>query len=197
MASFNWATAGGAIDMPDYSSFAVNRDPELEALEDTEIDRRIRDLMARMIPLEESLGKLRAEVQRLASEQRRRERSRHLTTRMQVRTTLAEGQLPSLQQVAESAEHLLDEQLSLPQLRFFRDSGTEIGLGYATARQPSLAMTNGISTLTVGTVAEIRAKYAQGWDFGSTAHPGVRIHILGSRTEKVIPASDIYLRRRD
>jgi hypothetical protein len=175
----------------------VNRDPELEGLEDAEIDRRIRDVMARMTPLEESLGKLRAEVQRLASEQRRRERSRHLTTRMQVRTTLAEGQMPTLKQVAESAEHLLDEQLSLFDLRFFRDSGTEVGLGYATARQPSLSMTNGASTVAVRTLAEIRARYAEGWDFGSAAHPGVRIHIPGTRTEKVIPASEIYLRRRD
>jgi hypothetical protein len=183
--------------MPDYSSFAVNRDPELESLDDAEIARRIRDVMARMTPLEESLGRLRAEVQRLASEQRRRERSQHLTRRMQLRTILAEGQMATLQQLAESAEHLLDESLSLSELRFFRDSGTEVGLGYATARQPSLSMTNGTATLAVSTLAEIRARYAQGWDFGSAAHPGVRIHIQGSRTEKVIPASEIYVRRRD
>jgi hypothetical protein len=112
-----------------------------------------------------------------------------------VRTTLAEGQVPTLQQIAESAEPLLEQELRLSELRFFRDSGTEVGLGYATARQPSLSMTNGSSMVTVATLAELRARFAEGWDFGSATHPGVRIHIPGSRTEKVIPASEIYVRR--
>jgi len=166
-------------------------------LSDDDLAGRIRELMAEMGPLEESLGRLRVEVQRLASEQRRRERQRHLSARLQVRTTLAQGQLPSLQQAAESLEELLPNPCALGDLRFFRDSGTEVGLGYATGREPTIWMTNGGETVAVRSIAEVRSRYLMGWDFGTSAHPGVRIHILNTRTEKVVPASEVFIRLRD
>lgn len=155
----------------------------------------MRELMAEMSPLEESLARLRLQIQQVATEQRKRDRSRHLKARMQVRTTVAEGQLPTLQQIAESSNDLVAGGLALKELRFFRDSGTEVGLGYATAREPAIWMTNGSSTQVLKTVAEIRARYEEGWDFGTTAHPGVRIHIPNSRTEKILQASEIFVRR--
>lgn len=163
-------------------------------MSDTELASRVRQLMAEMVPLEASLGRLRAEMQQLVSEQRKRERREHLKARMQVRTTLAEGQMASLQQLAESSNDLIPPQTALAGLRFYRESGTEIGLGYATARTPSVFMTNGGSTQAVTTVAEIRGHYQDGWDFGTTAHPGVRIHIPNTRTEKVVQASEIFVR---
>jgi transposase InsO family protein len=169
----------------------------LGQLSDEDLARRIRELMAEMGPLEEALGRLRVEVQRLASEQHRRERQRHLKARMQVRTTLAQGQLPTLQQAAESVEELLPGPAPLRDLRFFRDSGTEVGLGYATGREPLVWMTNGGETVALRSIAEIRARYLEGWDFGAGAHPGVRIHVLNTRTEKVVPASEVFVRTRE
>src|SRR5579864_9518016 len=169
----------------------------LGGLSDEELARRIRDLMAEMGPLEENLGRLRVEVQRLASEQRRRERQSHLRARMQVRTTLEKGQLPSLQQAAESVEELLPGPAPLRDLRFFRDSGTEVGLGYATGREPTIWMTNGSETVAVRSIAEVRSRYLEGWEFGTGAHPGVRIHVLNSRTEKVVAPSEVFIRRSD
>jgi hypothetical protein len=166
----------------------------LGQLSDEELARRIRDLMAEMGPLEEALGRLRVEVQRLASEQRRRERQSHLRARIQVRTTLQQGEMPTLQQAAESVDELLPGPAPLRDLRFFRDSGTEVGLGYATGREPTIWMTNGGETVAVRSMAEVRSRYLEGWDFGTSAHPGVRIHILNSRTEKVVPASEVFLR---
>src|ERR1700731_686895 len=122
------------------------------------------------------------------------ERSNHLKARMQVRTTVAQGQMPTLQQVAESANDLVPPDASLAGLRFFRDSGTEIGLGYATGREPTVWMTNGSNTAAVKTVAEIRSRYLEGWDFGTAAHPGVRIHIPNSRTEKILEAAQVFIR---
>jgi hypothetical protein len=168
----------------------------LGQLPDEELARRIRDLMAEMGPLEAALGRLRVEAQRLASEQRRRERQSHMRARMQVRTTLHKGQLPTLQQAAESADELLPGPAPLRDLRFFRDSGTEVGLGYATGREPTIWMTNGGETVAVRSIAEVRSRYLEGWDFGTSAHPGVRIHVLNSRTEKVVPASEVFLRPR-
>jgi hypothetical protein len=170
-------------------------DPQnLEQASDDDLARRVREIMAEMTPLEEALGRLRSQIQQVVSEQKKRERSRHLKARMQVRTTVAQGQMPTLQQVTESSNDLVPPDVSLAALRFFRDSGTEIGLGYATGREPTVWMTNGSSTAAVKTVAEIRSRFLEGWDFGTAAHPGVRIHIPNSRTEKILPPSEVFVR---
>src|SRR5712692_4512878 len=145
---------------------------------------------------EDLAGRVRVQIQQVASEQKKRERSQHLKARMQVRTTVAQGQMPTLQQVAESSNDLVPADAALAGMRFFRDSGTEVGLGYATAREPTLWMTNGNSTAAVKTIAEIRTRYIEGWDFGTAAHAGVRIHIPNSRTEKILQASEVFARLR-
>lgn len=166
----------------------------LGEMSDAELAARVRELMNEMVPLEASLGRLRAEMQQVVSEQRKRERREHLKSRMQVRTTLAQGQMANLQQLAESSNDLVPPQTTLAGLRFYRDSGTEVGLGYATARAPSVFMTNGGSTQAVSTVAEIRSRYQDGWEFGTASHPGVRIHIPNTRTEKVVQAAEVFVR---
>jgi hypothetical protein len=169
----------------------------LDKASDEDLARRVREIMAEMAPLEEALGRLRVQIQQVASEQKKRERTQHLKARMQVRTTVAQGQMPTLQQVAESSNDLVPPDSALAGLRFFRDSGTEVGLGYATAREPTVWMTNGSSTAGVKTIAEIRTRYLEGWDFGTAAHPGVRIHIPNSRTEKILQASEVFVRLKD
>jgi len=166
----------------------------LDQATDDELAQRARDIMAEIGPVEEALGRLRAQIQQVVSEQKRRERTRHLKARMQVRTTVAQGQMPTLLQVAESSNDLVEPRTPLKELTFFRDSGTEIGLGYATSREPTVWMTNGSQTAAVKTVSEIRERYLDGWDFGTGAHPGVRIHIPNSRTEKILQPAEIYVR---
>jgi len=165
----------------------------LDQASDEDLARRIREIMAEMAPLEEALGRLRVQIQQVASEQKKRERSQHLKARMQVRTTVAQGQMPTLQQVAESSNDLVPPGTALTGLRFFRDSGTEIGLGYATGHEPTVWMTNGSNTSALKTIAEIRSRYLEGWDFGTAQHPGVRIHIPNSRTEKILQASEVFV----
>jgi hypothetical protein len=169
----------------------------LDQATDEELARRVREIMAEMAPLEEALGRLRAQIQQVVSEQKRRERAQHLKARMQVRTTVAQGEMPTLQQVAESSNDLVPSELGLKDLRFFRDSGTEVGLGYATAREPSVWMTNGSNTIAVKTIREIRDRYLEGWDFGTAAHAGVRIHIPNTRTEKLLEPSQVFIRHDD
>jgi hypothetical protein len=169
----------------------------LDQATDDELAARVREIMGEMTPLEEALGRLRTQIQQLVSEQKRRERAQHLKSRMQVRTTVAQGQMPTLEQVAESSNDLLPPNAALKELRFFRDSGTEVGLGYATAREPTIWMTNGSNTVAVKTIAEIRSRFIEGWDFGTAAHAGVRIHIPNSRTEKILTAAEVFVRPRD
>jgi uncharacterized Rossmann fold enzyme len=166
----------------------------LEQATDDELNARVREIMAEMAPLEETLGRLRSQIQQVVSEQKRRERSQHLKSRMQIRTTVAQGEMPTLQQIAESSNDLVPADTPLKALRFFRDSGTEIGLGYATAREPTVWMTNGSRTVALKTIAEIRSHYLDGWDFGTAAHPGVRMHVPNSRTEKIVQPTEVYIR---
>jgi hypothetical protein len=173
---------------------AMAEPKNLEQASDDELAHRVREMMGEMAPLEEALGRLRAQIQKGVSGQKKRERSQHLKARMQIRTTVAQGQMPTLQQVAESSNDLVPPDASLAGLRFFRDSGTEIGLGYATGREPTVWMTNGSSTAGVKTIAEIRTRYLDGWDFGTAQHPGVRMHIPNSRTEKIVQASEVFIR---
>src|SRR2546429_7672658 len=197
ISSFSWLIDACATDTLANNCMAMAEHPTLEQASDDELARRIREIMAEMAPLEEALGRLRAQIQQVVSEQKKRERSQHLKARMQVRTTVAQGQMPTLQQVAESSNDLVPPDTALAGLRFFRDSGTEIGLGYATGREPTIWMTNGASTAAVKTVADIRARYLDGWDFGTAQHPGVRIHIPNSRTEKILQASEVFVRGRE
>src|SRR6202035_3402090 len=196
IASLSWPVDARVTDALANNGMAMAEHGSLDQASDEDLARRVREIMAEMAPLEEALGRLRAQIQQVASEQKKRERSRHLKARMQVRTTVAQGQMPTLQQVAESSNDLVPPDASLAGLRFFRDSGTEIGLGYATGREPTVWMTNGSSTAAIKTVAEIRSRYVDGWDFGTAALPGVRIHIPNSRTEKILQASEVFVRLR-
>src|SRR2546425_1601520 len=196
-ASLSWSVDACATDTLANNCMSMAEHVSLDQASDEDLVRRVREIMAEMAPLEEALGRLRVQIQQVASEQKKRERSQHLKARMQVRTTVAQGQMPTLQQVAESSNDLVSPEASLSGLRFFRDSGTEVGLGYATAREPTVWMTNGSSTAAVKTVAEIRSRYLEGWDFGTAAHPGVRIHVPNSRTEKILQASEVFIRPRD
>jgi hypothetical protein len=169
-------------------------EPPVETLSDEDLALRVRQVMAEMVPLEASIGRLRVQIQQLVSEQKRRERQQHLKNRMQVRTSLAEGRMPSLQQIAESSNDLIAPESTLGALRFFRESGTEVGLGYASTRTATVSMTNGSSTVAVSSISQIRSRYLEGWDFGTGAHAGVRIHIPNTRTEKLVPASELFVR---
>jgi len=194
ISSFSWLIGAWVTDTLANNCMAMAEPQNLEQASDDELARRVREIMAQMTPLEEALGRLRAQIQQVVSEQKRRERSQHLKARMQVRTTVAQGQMPTLQQVTESSNDLVPPDASLAGLRFFRDSGTEIGLGYATGREPTVWMTNGSSTAAVKTITEIRRRYVDGWDFGTAQHPGVRIHIPNSRTEKILQPSEVFVR---
>src|SRR2546427_1101022 len=195
-ASLSWSVHGWATGTRANNCMSMAGQVNLDQASDEDLARRIREIMAEMAPLEEALGRLRVQIQQVASEQKKRERSQHLRARMQVRTTVAQGQMPTLQQVAESSNDLVPPDTALTALRFFRDSGTEIGLGYATGREPTVWMTNGSNTAAVKTIADIRSRYLEGWDFGTAQHPGGRSHVPSSRTETILPSAGLLIRVR-
>src|ERR1700716_1690522 len=97
--------------------------PSLDQVSDEDLARRVREIMAEMAPLEEALGRVRVQIQQVASEQKKRERPTHLKATMQVPPTVPPGQMPTLHQVAESSNDLVPPHTTLTGLRFFRDSG--------------------------------------------------------------------------
>src|SRR5438067_13095990 len=79
---------------------AMAEHPTLDQASDEDLAQRVREIMAQMAPLEEALGRLRAQIQQVVSEQKKRERSQHLNARMQVRTNVARGKMPAQGQEA-------------------------------------------------------------------------------------------------
>jgi hypothetical protein len=168
-------------------------DPDLTQLSDAELEAKVQALLAEMAPREQELQAIRIRLQLVVTEQRRRERAQHRQARMQVRAVVAEGHMPTLEEAVRD-ELLIPGDGPLDQLSFFRDSGTQVGLGYATSRQPSFFMTDGAQHVPIRSLAEARSRYREGWDFGTAQTPGVRIHIPNSRTEKVLPAGEVFVK---
>lgn len=88
---------------------------------------------------------------------------------------------------------LVDDATLLRDLPTFLKSGGEVRFGFAT-RPGSLAFTDGRQVRTVTTWGEARRLYADGWEPGSPGVPGVRVHLLGTRVERVVPAGDVVVR---
>jgi hypothetical protein len=143
-------------------------------------------------PLRARVGALEARIEALRTELRRRERLETLQGRRQTRAEL--GEMPTLEAALAAPEPLLPSGLSLADLRCFRDSATEVILGYAAAAHPSLDLTDGSQVRTVTDLDEARRLWRDGWEPGTPATRGVRIHPLGSRAERVVPASEIRVR---
>src|SRR5438445_10458749 len=142
ISSFSWLIGAWATDTLANNCMAMAEPVDLGQASDDEVARRVREIMAETTPLEEALGRLRAQIQQVVSEQKKRERSLHLKARMQVRTTVAQGQMPTLQQVAESSNDLVAPEASLASLRFFRDGGAVVVLGCGTGREPTVVGPN-------------------------------------------------------
>src|SRR2546430_4941981 len=121
-ASLSWSVDACATDTLANNCMSMAEQVNLDQASDEDLARRIREIMAEMAPLEEALGRLRVQIQQVSSEQKKRERSHHFKARMQVRTTVAQGQMPTLQQVAESSNDLVPAGTAVTGLRFFRDS---------------------------------------------------------------------------
>jgi hypothetical protein len=169
---------------------ADDRDPaELKA----ELDR----LEQATQPLRAELDRLRQQADAIRGELRRRERLQRLAERQAVRAEMAAGQLASLEDAVSGAVEGFGA-AALDDLRFLRESATEVRLGYASASRQSLTFTDGVATEEAGDIAAARDLWRRGWEWGTPAAKGVRVYPQGSRAERMVPAADlrVELRRR-
>jgi hypothetical protein len=150
-----------------------------------------------LLPLRAQLQQLAAEAEVVRTELRRRRRAADLEARQAARRVLAEGRTPTLDEVvsgAVEAGFALDTPLE--QLRFLRDSATEVRLGYSAAARQAVAFTDGRDTTEAGDLQAAHALWRKGWEFGTPMARGVRIYTAGSRAERVVAATEVHVAPR-
>jgi hypothetical protein len=152
-----------------------------------------RETVAAMAPYSQQIKELQARAAEVATEQRRRERAAHIAQRKAVREQAAAGEMPTLE-AALAAEPVAPEDTPLGQLRAFLATGGEVGFGFAS-RPGTLAFTDGRRQQSVTTYADARRLYAAGWEPGAPGVPGVRVHLAGTRVERVVPADGVVVKR--
>ena len=74
----------------------------------------------------------------------------------------------------------------------FLASGGEIGFGFPT-RPGTITFTDGRRQRQATTWGEAHALSADGWEPGAPGIPGVRVHLAGSRVERVVTGSEVVL----
>lgn len=151
-----------------------------------------RATIAAMAPYEQHLREIRVRSAELATERRRRERAAQVAQRAGVRQAAKSGGMPSLAAALAAADDAFAREVPLTALRAFLSSGGEVGFGFAT-RPGRIVFTDGRQQRQAATWGEARDLHALGWDPGAPGIPGVRVHLAGSRVERVVPAGDVVL----
>jgi hypothetical protein len=166
-------------------------DDGLDAL-GAELQAGERATIAAMAPYEQHLREIRTRATELATERRRRERAQQVAQRAGVREAAKSGGMPSLAVALASGEELFEPATVLKDVHAFLSTGGEVGFGFAT-RPGTMTFTDGRQQRMARTWGEARELHALGWDPGAPGVPGVRVHLAGSRVERVVPASDVVL----
>jgi hypothetical protein len=162
---------------------------DLERLDEGELGRRLEAIRERMRPVERELAALRAERDVLLTEERRRERLAHRTSRAGLKAAMKDGRLPTvIELVAESESGALADYL------FNLKTGGEVRLGFPGARAQSLAFTDGVKIAQASDLARAAELYRAGWELGSPGRPGVRVHFPGTRQERLVPGDEVFAR---
>lgn len=187
-------------DLPPLPPLPAPFDPAgLADLDDDALDELLgavaaaeRATQAAMAPHQAQLRELRARQGQVATERRRRERAAHIAARAAVREQAKSGDMPSVVD-ALGTEGLVADSLSLSAVSAFLRSGGEVRFGYAS-RPGGLAFTDGRQLRTVTSWGDARAAYTEGWELGSPGVPGVRIHLAGTRVERVVDPAEVVIR---
>ncbi|GAC1336886.1 MAG: hypothetical protein NVSMB29_00400 [Candidatus Dormibacteria bacterium] len=178
----------------DAGALAGLADAELERLvgEIAAVERATRAAMA---PYDRQLRELRARTAEVATEQRRRERSQRQAGRKAVRQAAGSAGLPTLSDALEAAEPPLDPERPLAEATVFLKTGGEVHFGYPSRPGP-VSFTNGREQRSATTLGAARELFAQGWEPGTTAIPGVRVHLAGTKIERVVAPDEVVLDAR-
>lgn len=151
-----------------------------------------RATVAAMSPWDRQLREIRARLAELSTERRRRERAAQVAQRASVRDMAKAGTMPSLAESLAAPDDLFDPATPLAEVKVFLKSGGEVGLGFAT-RPGTLAFSDGRRQQQARTWGEARELAAAGWEPGSAGVPGIRVHLAGSRVERVVAPDEVVI----
>jgi hypothetical protein len=169
----------------------VRMEEDLSALAAEEIERRLEELRQAMAPPEQQLTELRARRDVLLTERRRRERLEQRERRAGVKELMRSAELPTIAELVEqTGTGSFDDYV------YNLRTGGEVRLGYPGARAQSLSFTDGRQTAQARDLAEASRYFEAGWELGAPGRSGVRVHLPGTRQERLAPASDVFARRR-
>jgi hypothetical protein len=171
----------------------------LATLDDQALDELVGALAAveratvtAMAPHQAQLREVRARSGQIATERRRRERAAHIAARAAVREQAKSGEMPSVVD-ALAVAGLIPDDRPLAEVAAFLKSGGEVRFGYATRPGP-VSFTDGRQLRNARTWGDARQLYADGWEPGSPGVPGVRVHLVGTRVERVVDATEVVVR---
>lgn len=164
----------------------------LEDLDSPELERRVAAFRERMRPLEADLAALRGQRDLLLTELRRRSRMAARTSRADLKSSMREGKLPTVAELVQSSDAG-----SLDDYDYNLKTGGQVRLGFPGSRTQTLTFTDGVKIAQAPDLAEAARLYAAGWELGSPARPGVRVHFPGTRQERLVPADEVYARPGD
>lgn len=162
---------------------------DLTALDEAALERRIADLRGRMRPLEEQLAALRGERDVLLTEVRRRQRLAQRETRADLKAAMREGTFPTVAELVAGSDAG-----ALEDYAFNLKTGGEVRLGFPGARAQTLTFTDGVRIAQTADLVQAARLYAAGWELGSPGRPGVRVHVPGTRQERLVAADELYAR---
>ena len=103
-----------------------------------------------------------------------------------------EGKLPTVAELVQSSDAG-----SLDDYDYNLKTGGQVRLGFPGSRTQTLTFTDGVKIAQAPDLAEAARLYAAGWELGSPARPGVRVHFPGTRQERLVPADEVYARPGD
>jgi hypothetical protein len=165
---------------------------DLSVLDGAQLERRVAQVRERMRPVEQELTSLRGERDLLLTEIRRRDRIAHRESRADVKAAMKEGRFPNIAELLESADPG-----SFDDYVFHLKTGGEVRLGFPGARSQSLALSDGVQVAQAKELGEAARLYTAGWELGSPGRPGVRVHFLGTRQERLAAPDEVFARPRD
>lgn len=170
------------------------RELDTDALGSTEagLGRLERETRAVMAPYDRQLREIRARREEIATERRRRERAQRHAARMAVRERAGSSEMPALSDALLAEPSPLPEDTPLSAVRANLKSGGEVGFGYPT-RPGVLGFTDGRQLGNAATWGEARRLYADGWEPGAPGNSGVRVHLVGTRVERVVELSEVLI----
>ncbi len=183
---------------PDPQSALPEVPSDLQSLSDSDLARTAQEFIKQEHALEERIAPIRAQIEtiqraraRIATEIRRRERMATHARRRALQEAFSDTAHPLLESGFATPD-LFPPELPLAHLHCALRTGGAVQLGFSTKRG-IMSFTDGTEVRSATTWGECTGLYLSGWQPGTKTLPGIRVVLLESRIERVVPTDDVCI----